>query len=86
MHALRARIPRCAGSSSGPKCFQALGPRACYRVPYSSSETLKREAPVAPGRVKGGLSGSPGSGLEQAKDPTPVIPAGIAAAECPEEA
>ena len=29
----------------------------------------------------------PGSGLEQAKDrdPTPVIPAGTAAAECPEE-
>ena len=29
----------------------------------------------------------PGSGLEQAedRDPTPVIPAGTAAAECPEE-
>ena len=35
------------GSSSGQRCFQALGsPRPCYRVPCC--ETLKRETPVAP--------------------------------------
>ena len=62
----RPRIPRrpgalckalMPGSSSGPKCFQALNPRACYRVPCC--ETLKRGTPVAPRRVQGGLSGSP---------------------------
>jgi len=56
------------GSGSGPNCFQALGsPRACHRVPYCV--TLKRETPVAPRRVQGGLSGPPRVRAEKSNRP-----------------
>ena len=59
-------------------------PRACYRIPCCD-----RETPVAPRRVRGGLSGSPrvrAGTNNQTEIPHPSSPAGTAAAECPEEA